>query len=188
MGWPLSQDYNEAIQSPATSFRDPELRQGEAVLNPLGLPLPRSGNFADVYETTCPGGAKWAVKCFTRQVADHRERYAEISRHLQEVRLPFGVEFQYLVEGIRVRGRWYPVLKMRWVSRCRARATSPTCTKSAAPTADAGPSSASPAKCPACATAMPRSANSCGSHRCRSWSIFIISTRAFACAASGFPS
>jgi WD40 repeat protein len=115
MGWPLSQDYNEAIQSPRTSFADPELRQGQAALTPLGLPLPRSGNFADVYEMTCPGGAKWAVKCFTRQVADQRERYAEISRHLQEVRLPFGVEFQYLVEGIRVRGRWYPVLKMRWV-------------------------------------------------------------------------
>jgi DNA-binding beta-propeller fold protein YncE len=115
MGWPLSQDYNEAIQSPATSFRDPELRQGEAVLNPLGLPLPRSGNFADVYETTCPGGAKWAVKCFTRPVAGQHERYAAISRHLQDVRLPFAVAFQYLDEGIRVRGRWYPVLKMRWV-------------------------------------------------------------------------
>jgi hypothetical protein len=27
MAWPLSQDYNEAIQSPATSFSDPELKQ-----------------------------------------------------------------------------------------------------------------------------------------------------------------
>ncbi len=115
MGWPLSQDYNEAIQDPRTAFADPELRQGQAAAGPMGLPLPRSGNFADVYEMTCPGGAKWAVKCFTRQVADLHERYAEISRHLQEVRLPFAVEFKYLDQGIRVRGRWYPVLKMRWV-------------------------------------------------------------------------
>jgi hypothetical protein len=115
VGWPLSQDYNEAVQSPRTSFGDPELRQGAPALGPVGLPLPRSGNFADVYEVACPGGAKWAVKCFTRRVADQGERYAEISRHLRDARLPFTVDFQYLAEGVRVRGRWYPVLKMRWV-------------------------------------------------------------------------
>jgi hypothetical protein len=26
VSWPLSQDYNEAIQTPASSFADPELR------------------------------------------------------------------------------------------------------------------------------------------------------------------
>ena len=31
MSWPMSQDYNEAIQNPAASFSDPELKQGEAV-------------------------------------------------------------------------------------------------------------------------------------------------------------
>jgi hypothetical protein len=44
-----------------------------------------------------------------------RERYAEISRHLRQARLPFAVDFQYQEEGVRVRGAWYPVLKMRWV-------------------------------------------------------------------------
>jgi WD40 repeat protein len=115
MTWPLSQDYNEAIQSPATSFADPELRAGTAATNALGIPMPRSGNFADVYEVRCPNGDRWAVKCFTRQVAGLRERYQEISTHLQEVRLPFAVDFQYLEQGIRVHGAWYPVLRMRWV-------------------------------------------------------------------------
>ena len=50
MAWPLSQDYNEAIQDPQSSFTDPELRAGEATTNALGMPMPRSGNFADVYE------------------------------------------------------------------------------------------------------------------------------------------
>jgi hypothetical protein len=49
MPWPLSQDYNEAIQSPQSSFADPELRGGEPALNALGMPMPCSGNFADVY-------------------------------------------------------------------------------------------------------------------------------------------
>lgn len=33
MPWPLSQDYNEAIQSPQSSFGDAELEQGEAKTN-----------------------------------------------------------------------------------------------------------------------------------------------------------
>ena len=115
MSWPLSQDYNEAIQDPRNSFSDAELKAGEAVCNALGIPLPRSGNFADVYEVRSPSGARWAVKCFTREVHGLRERYAEISKYLGQANLPFMVDFQYLEQGIRVRGQWYPVLKMQWV-------------------------------------------------------------------------
>ncbi|MBI3410232.1 MAG: DUF1080 domain-containing protein [Planctomycetes bacterium] len=115
MAWPTSQDYNEAIQSPASAFSDPELRGGEARANAMGMPLPRSGNFADVYEFTGASGAKWAVKCFTREVAGLQERYHEISRFLQKAKLPFMVDFQYLAQGIRISGRWYPILKMHWV-------------------------------------------------------------------------
>src|SRR5262249_43354763 len=116
MSWPLSQDYNEAIQDPLTSFRDPELRGGEAAVNALGLPMPRSGNFADVYEFRCAQtGNTWALKCFTRHVSGLQMRYAEISQHLAAANLPFTVDFTYLHQGIRVRGEWYPLLKMRWV-------------------------------------------------------------------------
>ena len=114
MAWPMSQDYNEAIQNPAGSFSDPELKQGEAVCNAMGLPVPCSGNFADVYALQTPQ-RKWAVKCFTRQIPGLRERYIEISKYLSQVNLPFMVEFKFLNEGIRVRGQWYPVLKMHWV-------------------------------------------------------------------------
>jgi WD40 repeat protein len=116
MSWPLSQDYNEAIQDAQASFSDPELRGGEATTNALGMPMPRSGNFADVYEFNCPAvNTKWAVKCFTRHVPGLRERYSEISRALQAKRLPFTVDFQYLEQGLRIRGQWYPILKMHWI-------------------------------------------------------------------------
>jgi formylglycine-generating enzyme required for sulfatase activity len=114
MAWPLSQDYNEAIQDPAASFSDADLKQGQAATNALGIPMPRSGNFADVYEVTTPRG-KWATKCFTRQIPGLRERYKEVSAYLKQTPLPFMVEFTYLEQGIRVRGDWYPVLKMHWV-------------------------------------------------------------------------
>src|SRR5262245_45710961 len=116
MSLPLSQDYNEAIQDPRHSFCDPELCAGEAALNALGLPMPRSGNFADVYEFRCPQtGNTWALKCFTRHVSGLQMRYAEISEHLTAANLPFTVDFTYLHQGIRVRSEWYPLLKMRWV-------------------------------------------------------------------------
>ena len=113
--WPLSQDYNEAIQSPASNFADPDLKRGQPFVGPLGIPMPHSGNFADVYQVRCPDGSCWAVKCFTRVASGLRERYRAISRRLRRVRLPFMVDFTYLDQGIRVAGRWYPVLKMEWV-------------------------------------------------------------------------
>src|SRR4051794_13440384 len=115
MPWPLSQDYNEAMQNPQSSFADNELKGGEAVVNALGIPMPRSGNFADVYEFDGASGAKWAIKCFTRHVPDLQDRYSEISTHLLHANLLFMVGFQYLEEGIRIRGQWYPILKMQWV-------------------------------------------------------------------------
>jgi formylglycine-generating enzyme required for sulfatase activity len=115
MPWPLSQDYNEAIQAPAAHFADPDLRRGEAVCNALGLPMPCAGNFADVYQVRCPDGSRWAVKCFTREIAGLKERYRAVSAYLKQFNLPFMVDFTYLEQGIRVRGEWFPILKMRWI-------------------------------------------------------------------------
>jgi WD40 repeat protein len=115
MSWPLSQDYNEAVQTPARNFADADLRRGTVATNALGLPMPYSGNFADVYEVRCPDGQRWAVKCFTREVPGLHQRYDAISNHLRQARLPFTVDFSYLGQGIRVAGRWFPVLKMQWV-------------------------------------------------------------------------
>src|SRR5262249_39066176 len=114
MPWPHSQDYNEAIQDSAGSFADPELRQAEVMTNALGLPAPCSGNFADVYAVQS-AQRKWAVKCFTREIPGLQERYVQISKYLKQVQLPFMVDFQFLEKGIRIRGSWYPVLKMQWV-------------------------------------------------------------------------
>jgi hypothetical protein len=115
MAWPQSQDYNEAIQVPGSSFADPELHAGTAITNAMGLPMPRSGNFADVYQFQGATGAKWAIKCFTREVPGLQERYHEISKYLRQAGLPFTVDFTYLAQGIRIGSHWYPVLKMQWV-------------------------------------------------------------------------
>jgi WD40 repeat protein len=115
MGWPLSQDYNEAVQNLRTSVADPDLKAGTAVPGPLGLPLPRSGNFADVYEIRGADGRAWALKCFTRPANQLGNRYRAIDERLRGAALPFTVGFEFLPGGIRVREHWYPALKMEWV-------------------------------------------------------------------------
>ncbi len=115
MSWPLSHEFNEAIQTPAEVFADADLRGGDTVVGATGLPLPRSGNFADVYQVVGADGRNWAVKCFTRPVAGLAERYARVGAALAKAGLPFTVGFDFLAEGIKVGGAWRPVVKMEWV-------------------------------------------------------------------------
>jgi serine/threonine protein kinase len=114
MAWPSGQDYREAIQAPSVAFKDSELRRANVECDRLGLPRPRSGGFATVYKAT--DSKTWAVRCFNRQVDDQQERYAAISDFLQQRKLPYMVDFTFLKEGIRVKGNWYPILKMEWIS------------------------------------------------------------------------
>ncbi|PZS05059.1 MAG: hypothetical protein DLM70_07050, partial [Chloroflexi bacterium] len=114
MSWPTPQEYNEAIQSPTANFLDADLRAAKPTLTPLGLPLPVTGNFASVYRMQ-RGKETWAARCFWRDFPDIAHRYERIAVHLQQSRLSQTVGFDYLPTGIRVRGRWYPSLKMEWV-------------------------------------------------------------------------
>ncbi len=120
MAWPSAADFSEAVQSPRAAFRDSELQGGQPELNNLGMPKPRSGGFAVVFKLQC-GSRNWAVKCFTHDFADQRQRYDAISRHLAEKHLPYTVGFRYLQDGIRIRGQMYPILKMEWVEGANLR-------------------------------------------------------------------
>jgi hypothetical protein len=116
--WPNPNDYVDALQNPRLAFDDPALKQGAIITDKLGLPRPISGNFAIVFEIA-DGERRWAVRCFARETRGQEQRYAAISRHLSRHGLPFMVGFAYLPKGIRVRGQWYPVVKMEWVRGVR---------------------------------------------------------------------
>ncbi len=114
MTWPTLQDYNEAIQDPCSAFNDPELKSGQPALTRFGLPKPISGAFASVYQMQC-GARRFAVRCFSSEFQDRQSRYRAISDHLERLTLPFIVNFRFLAQGMRIGGRWYPILKMDWV-------------------------------------------------------------------------
>jgi thiamine kinase-like enzyme len=115
VSWPNGEDYCEAVQNLHAVTSDEELRAGQPKCDTLGAPLLWAGSFAHVYRIECPSGNTWALKCFTREVADRQRRYREIDAHLKQVQIPFTVDFKYLERGLLIRGKWFPAVKMQWV-------------------------------------------------------------------------
>ncbi len=113
--WPSAGDYCTAIQNPQNCFADPELQQGRATTNALGLPIGASGNFAVVFQLHC-GARVVAARCFVRPVTDQRRRYELLSQHLNSLWLPSMVSFRFLEHGICVQGQWFPIVCMEWVA------------------------------------------------------------------------
>lgn len=112
--WATLSDFQEAIQNPRLCFDDPELRRAIPITDALGLPRPITGNFASVYQMRVDNKS-YAVRCFLRPQPDRVQRYAAISDYLRANPLPYTVEFHLIENGIRVKGTWYPILKMAWL-------------------------------------------------------------------------
>ena len=111
--YPGIAEYNQSAQNPATAFIDPELAAGRLATSTLGLPIVLGGGFALTY-TVSSKARKFAVRCFHRYVPDLKQRYAEISDAIGELRSKHFVSFEYQREGVRVRSVLYPVVKMAW--------------------------------------------------------------------------
>ena len=62
MSWPLSHDFNEAIQNPKLVFSDPDLKAGEAVVG--------------------AGSAAAAVRELRRRLPDPRGRWPRLGREM----------------------------------------------------------------------------------------------------------
>lgn len=112
--WPSPQDFAEDIQSPLSSFSDPDLANSIPELNSFGLPTVVSGAFASVFKLS-NGSANFAVRCFNEKPTDQHERYQAISRFILQDDLSYTVDFHYLAEGINHNGSHYPILKMTWI-------------------------------------------------------------------------
>ncbi len=114
MGWPDLTEYHEAIQHPSQAFSDAGLKATAIELDRFGMPKPATGGNAVVYKGVT-GKETWAIRCFLRPITDHAERYEAISKHLRKTGASFGTEFNFVRDGICIRGAWYPIVKMAWV-------------------------------------------------------------------------
>ena len=113
MPWPAPTDFRDAVQNPGNCFEVQDLAQGTTAVTRMGTPMVFSGNFACVFKVTT-GGGDVAVRCFTREVKDQQERYGHLSDFLQGVRPASFVGFEYVERGMKVKGDWYPIVRMDW--------------------------------------------------------------------------
>lgn len=114
MAWPTAGEYLNAVQNPQNCFADAALRGSAVTQDRFGLPLVTSGAFACVFQL-CERNQSYAVRCFVREVTDQGRRYEQISEHLKNVSPPCFANFSYFDNGIRVNGKWYPIVRMAWV-------------------------------------------------------------------------
>src|SRR5947209_6544929 len=113
---PQDSDYFEAIQHPLRCFRDETLRRGQPVLDAQGNPLAHHGQHADVYQIrSAAARERWAIKCYTHELPGLQRRYQALSEQLLGMDCPALVQAEYLDQGVCIRGRWSPAIKMRWV-------------------------------------------------------------------------
>ena len=111
---PTLQEYQEAIQRPDLCFKDSDLRNGRPVSGVFGLPKVISGGFAGVFQIK-KGNKSYAARCFLRDVGDIEKRYKAIQEFLKRKRIPYFVKFEYIDQGILVKGKKHPILKMEWL-------------------------------------------------------------------------
>ena len=112
--FPSFNEYQAVLQSPAHCFNTPELKFSAVETDLWGLPRVRSGGFALTYKLT-NRAQQLAVRCFHRFVPDRAQRYSAISTFLTSNPSDIFIPVRFLMNGVLVRGNWYPITYMRWV-------------------------------------------------------------------------
>jgi len=118
MSWPLASHFSAMLQNPKIAFRDPELQQCRIEKDERNQPKPWAGAFAVVYKgISTRDGHAFAIRIFTTESSERRERYDRISEYLASRKLKCLVGFEYRDRSIRSAsdGKWYPMILMKWV-------------------------------------------------------------------------
>lgn len=115
--WPDAVAYREAIQSPSLTLGDPLLTGARVAENRQGLPIAYTGRFAVVFRLRGSDATDWALRCFTTPQDGYGitrgTRYRLLASQISALGDTF-VPFRFIESGIRVSGKWYPTIAMRW--------------------------------------------------------------------------
>lgn len=115
--WPTKQQYASAVRRPSEVFGDPRLKGCEIQLGATGMPLASTGRNAVVFAARSEG-RRMAVRCMSREPASGGERYRALAAHRRARPVDHGsplVDAEWIEQGIRLSGRWWPVVLMPWI-------------------------------------------------------------------------
>ena len=122
MIFPNITDYKNAIKT--ISQRTDNLQNLVPVnFDNKNIPIGSAGRFATVFKMKDSKTNKFfALKCFTRESKDRKERYEKISDFLNSLNSPYFCEYKYLDKEFWItpssgnKEEAYPVVKMEWVT------------------------------------------------------------------------
>lgn len=118
--YPSYGDYNLSVAHLPTFAREPRVARAQPQKIANGNLVAYSGGYSRVYPVQS-GSGKYALRCWTADVGDARERYRQIGAYLAGQAMPYFVEFEYLENALVVKGQHYPVLWMEWAEGPRLR-------------------------------------------------------------------
>jgi hypothetical protein len=115
MGWQLPPEHVEALKHPLRCFQETELKRTQLLVGSGGKPLARKGKLSQVYQARAVSNLlRWAVKCYREEIPTLEAHYRQLTERLAQLELPYLLPFQYVDNGLRVRGCSYPIVKMAW--------------------------------------------------------------------------
>ena len=122
MSWPSRADYTQAVRDyPDRSLKDTKLEGGKPRRAKDNFLASYEGGWSIVFPIE-KASKTFALRCWIKDVVDAEIRYQKISAHLAQENLPYFVDFEYIPEGIWVRGTKYPITRMEWANGLPLRA------------------------------------------------------------------
>ena len=118
--YPSTADYITAIRRMDAFVLDPVLKTGiprcidGVSVDRGGEPLLYSGGFAKVFVID-KAGKTYAFRCWTMDIGSTAQHYDAVGDYLRGLRSTYFADFEFLPEGILVKGKRYPTLRMEWI-------------------------------------------------------------------------
>ena len=116
--WPTKPQYASAVRGSGEVFSDPRLVGCEILAGGTGMPLASTGRNAIVFAARTRQNRRVAVRCMSREPASGGERYRALTAHRHASPVDHGtplVEAEWIEHGIRLSGRWWPLVLMPWI-------------------------------------------------------------------------
>lgn len=120
--WPTSSQYSQSLQNPGFSLsKNYEELKGIAFEKNQNVKyssiIQGAGNFGVVFKYNSTAG-DFALKCFTRGSPNIQLRYYEVSKKINDSKIPFLLDFKFYENALRVTQRpkeYFPAVTMRWI-------------------------------------------------------------------------
>ncbi len=114
MLWPTPADYAQAVGGyPDVCLLDSKLKEGKPKETSANQLLIYTGGFSTVFPIEAAHN-DYALRCWNKDIGDSKNRYEKIDDYLKQVHLPYFVDFEYVLEGILINGKKWPITRMEW--------------------------------------------------------------------------